>query len=212
MKIKKHNSKGFTLIELMIATLIFSLVLVVILSAFVQISRLFYKGVNLTRTQEDSRQIVQDISDDIKFAQNISTNLAASYNTPGPGYFCIGLHRYKYRLGYQLGSSAVNDFGIIRDTVSVGSGCTSGAAGTDQIELLDNGMQLNKLNVTCNGGRCLVNVHVVFYGGAPDLFASTYPGYSSNKWQAPDAQCTGNLEDTQYCATADYNSTVLQRT
>lgn len=211
---KNNDSTGFTIIELLIATLIFSIVLVVILAAFVQISRLFYKGVNMSNLQNDARTITQNIADDIQFAQNPPTFVPA--NSSGIGYFCVGLHRYKYHLRYQVGSSTNNDFGILRETVSYAAGCTLSAPGSNPEELLGNGMQLNYINNLTSGcvnGRCKVNVHVIFYGGDPQgLFSTKNSSYSSSPWNAPDAECTGTLTDSQYCATADYDKTVLQRT
>lgn len=218
MKIQKQlepKTPGFTIIELLVATLVFSIVLVVVLAAFVQISRLFYKGVNIANLHNDTRTITQDIENDIKFVQSSPQSFAATYNAPGKGYFCIGLHRYTYNLGHQLGSGGANDIGIERQTISYGSGCPNqaAAAGTNQQELLDNGMQLNAISLNCLNGRCLVNAHVIFYGigGNPDTFLTKTAGYSTDPWRAPDAECTGSLSDSLYCATADYNRTVLLR-
>lgn len=216
MKNSPKRQQGFTLIELLIATLVFAVVLIVILSAFVQISRLFYKGVNLSRTQEDSRQIVQDVADDITFAQTAPS--PASFNAVGnadgsskTGYFCIGLHRYDYNVGHQLGT-ADNDYALKRTTIPASAGCNNAVGGTNPVELLDDGMQLNNLSVDCTGGLCRLKIHVIFFGGTPqDLFATANSSYNGNPWMAPDAHCTGNLVDSQYCATADYASAVLQR-
>ncbi|HVS79134.1 MAG TPA: prepilin-type N-terminal cleavage/methylation domain-containing protein [Candidatus Saccharimonadales bacterium] len=209
-----RRPQGFTIIELLVATLVFSVVLVVILSSFVQISRLFYKGVNMTKTQEDARTIVQDISSDIAFAQTSPTFVGVGNNNrPATGYFCIGLHRYDYQLGYQLGSSSgSNNYAIKRENVSFSSGCNATATGTNPEELLDDGMQLNNMSINCDGGRCLINVHVIFYGGTPnELFSTNNSNFTTSPWNAPDAQCTGSITSSQYCAVADYTSTVLQR-
>jgi prepilin-type N-terminal cleavage/methylation domain-containing protein len=214
MKKNQTKSQGFTIIELLIATLVFSIVLVVILAAFVQISRLFYKGVNMSRTQEDTRAILQSIAGDIQFSQNPPTTLTyiTNNNRPATGVFCIGLHRYTYQLGYQLGSSSINNFGVMRDDVSFASGCNTSAPGTNPVEMLENGMQLNNLTVDCSSGRCVVSIHVIFYGGPPNgIFSSASNPGSSTPWTEPDAECTGSLTDTQYCATADFSSTILQR-
>lgn len=214
----KKNLKGFTIIELLVATLVFSIVLVVVLAAFVQISRLFYKGVNIANLHNDTRTITQDIENDIKFVQSAPQSFADPVDPSRPwlpagkGYFCIGLHRYTYNIGQQVNSSAT--FGIKRQTISYGSGCPSAALapGTNPEELLDNGMQLNSISIDCKGSRCLVNVHVIFYGGTPDIFTTKLSNYTRTPWTAPDAECTGSLTDSQYCATADYNRTVLLRT
>ncbi|HEX5447929.1 MAG TPA: prepilin-type N-terminal cleavage/methylation domain-containing protein [Candidatus Saccharimonadales bacterium] len=203
--IKKPNRKGFTIIELMVATLVFSVVLLVILTAFIQISRMYYKGVNMTRMQEDARTVIQDMSDDIKFARSAPSS--------GPGYYCIGLHKYQYQKNYQLDSSGgPNNYGIRRYTLPFSSGCSAAATSSDYTELLDSGMQLNNLDISCDGGICRLQIHLLFYGGTPeDLFHSPSNPSSGTPWKEPDAECTGSLEDSQYCATADYGSAVLQR-
>ena len=210
---KNDDSSGFTIIELLVATLVFSIVLVVILAAFITISRLFYKGVNMSRTQEDARSVLQSITNDIQFSASAPQFQAITTNTrPATGYFCIGLHRYKYQLGYQLGSKAGSgDYAVLRQDIPFGSGCNSTATETNDQEMLDPGMQLNNINVSCNDGICIVKIHVVFYGGTPDIFTSADSNFTHNQYQAPDAECSGSLTDTQYCATADFSSAVLQK-
>src|SRR5437868_3577403 len=125
-KIQKQQSKpmnqGFTIIELLVATLVFSIVLVVLLATFVGISRLFYKGVNIANLHNDTRTITQDIENDIKFVQSAPQSFADPVDPSRPwlpagqGYFCIGLHRYTYNLEHQLGSGGTNDIGIERQT------------------------------------------------------------------------------------------------
>jgi len=194
----KTLQKGFTLVELLIATAVFSIVLIVFLAAFLRISQLFYKGVNMARTQETARNVIQSISDDVQFYQQppvIKT-----------GYFCVGIHRYKYFIGQQVDST---HSGIVRE--DVGSGCPAlDTNGTNSQEMLDPGMQVNKLfPPTCVSDRCNMSVRIVFYGGDNSVLVS--PSGVSPAWKAPDAQCSGSVGGTQYCAVADYSSTVLQR-
>jgi prepilin-type N-terminal cleavage/methylation domain-containing protein len=205
----KPKQSGFTIIELLIATVIFSVVMLVMLAAFIRTGDLFYKGISMMKTQEDSRNIVQSISDDIKFTKNPPSNVSATISAPGPGIFCIGAHRYIYQIGHQI-TGAPGDYAIKRDTISFSSGCNNALPGTSSEELLDYGMQLNALTINCSGGRCLVNTHVVFYGGSSpnQLFSSPTNITPTNT--AKDAECTGSLSDTQLCATADFDSTVLE--
>lgn len=193
------QSRGFTILELLIATAVFSVVLLVFLVAFLRVGELFYKGVSMTRTQETARNVLQDISDDILFYRD----------SPTPGvtgnYFCIGSHRYTFYSGVQVGSPS--RAGIYREDVT---GCPPlinapnaqdvNTATADQ--LLDPGMQINKLTTVCNSGRCTIDIHVVFYGDDPTVLTPSA--------QDPNAQCTGSQNSTQYCATVDYSSTVLQ--
>lgn len=199
-----NTQTGFTIIELLIATLIFSLLLIVMLAAFIRTGDLFYKGVSMSKTQEDARNVVQSISDDIQFTRGGPQ--------PTSGGFCIGIHRYLYQLGTQVNGS---NPGIERD--NNGGNCVPAnilPCGSGCVHMLDSGMQLNDITdysspTACQSGRCNVHIHVVFYGGSSN---GLFTGSTTPTYQAKDAQCTGSLSDTSLCATVDYDSTVLENT
>lgn len=194
-KISKPKT-GFTVIELLIATAVFSLVLLVFLSAFLRISQLFYKGVNLSNTQEAARKILQNVSNDIQFYK---TGAISGGGTPSS--ICIGSHRYSWELFKQYAPGNGN-LGLLEETLS---GCPATdnppPDQTTGVQLLNPGMQLNKFSVTCMNNICNIKVRVVFYGNDPSVLSP--PG------NAPDAVCTGASQSTQYCATAEYDSTVV---
>lgn len=209
----QQRTAGFTIIELLIASAVFSIVLVMLVAVFIQIGRIYYKGVNLTSTQDSARSALQGIENDIAFAQTAPPAVSAA--SSGSGSFCIGGHRYAYYLGSQVGS--VSPAGLYRETL--GSCPTLVQQSVNQTtadQLLGNGMQLNALDVSCLNARCSVHLHVVFYGsGIPISDLSSVFGSASGynpSYQAKDAQCTGSLTSSQYCATADFSGTVLQRT
>jgi prepilin-type N-terminal cleavage/methylation domain-containing protein len=203
--VKHKRENGFTLVELLIATAVFSLVLVVFLSAFIRISQLFYKGVTMSNTQESARNVVQDISDDLQFFQQ------QPVAPTGANYFCIGSHRYSWNLGVQVSSST---YGVAREQIP-SSTCPSTASqpvpvGTTKYEeLLDPGMQVNKLSLSsCVNGQCVISIHLVSYGSDNTVLIS--PSGLRPAYQANDAVCSGPATSSEFCATADYTSTVLQ--
>jgi len=97
---------GFTLIELMIATSIFSLVLLMVAAGSIQIGKLFYKGYSSARAQNAAREIIDDITRVIQFGANDPTpwpiatqNLAARAGSTADmpvSYFCIDTTRYSF--------------------------------------------------------------------------------------------------------------------
>ncbi len=93
-KLPKIES-GFTVIELLIASAVFSVVLLVALTGFLQIGRIFYKGVSDTQTQTVTRQVVTDVSSSLA---NTSTDYAITgINTYGGyRYMCVGIIRYTW--------------------------------------------------------------------------------------------------------------------
>jgi type II secretory pathway pseudopilin PulG len=105
---KKNDSKnlgGFTIVELLIASAVFSLVLLVALTGFLELGRIFYKGVSNTQTQDVLRQVVGDISSNVKIASSSgSVQPPATTTTGAYGYLCAGTYRYTY--GFYKNSSA----------------------------------------------------------------------------------------------------------
>ncbi len=97
------KQKGFTIIELLLATAVFSLVLVGATSALIQIGRMYYKGLTTSNTQETARRIMEDVSRNIQFSGATPTDtpgggLAVNYNGTDIALisFCIGSLRYSY--------------------------------------------------------------------------------------------------------------------
>ena len=186
---KVKNQTGFTILELMIATAVFSVLLAVCMTAFLQVGRMFVKGVNLSLTQEDTRNILDSISGDIRFSGQTPdlSNLSS-------GYFCVGQHRYKFSLFKQVGDPDT-PYGLVRQNLSGGCIAPSAQDGaTDPIEMLNNGMQLNKLDVTCVAQSCDIAINVIFYGGDASVLAPNA--------RDPDARCKGSKTGSQFCATA----------
>jgi len=202
----KNKQTGFTIIELLVATAIFSLVLIVFLSAFIKIGNMFYKGVSITNTQEVARTITDDISNDIRFSGSVPTVVSA--DASGKGYFCIGQHRYKYNLWKQVGVSG-NPYGLERETIASGA-CDINAIGSNPVELLGDRMQLNRISVdSCPNDLCSISMLVVFYGSDNTVLVS--PSGSSPAYNAPDATCSSGSISSQYCATASYKSTISRK-
>lgn len=216
---------GFTIIELMMATIIFSMVLVVVVAGFMQIGRIFYKGISISSTQEAARSLSAGITDDLTFARSVSLSDAASgaaYNDNGTSFFCVGNHRYAYKVdGYKITSADVTDSsrpieGVQRTNIPGGCPAPSDNPGTAWKQMLGPDMQLNVLNLKCAYGTfCSLSVHIVFYGNDKTVFDTnsggfdndpSSPGYNAN--QAPDAFCSGNLLSTQFCSTADIDTSV----
>jgi prepilin-type N-terminal cleavage/methylation domain-containing protein len=109
----KNSQRGFTIIELLIATAVFSVILLLGTYALLQIGRVYIKGVTMTRAQEVSRNALAEISQSIQFSGGtILLGSTGSVNSnpavPGSdnGVFCIGSTRFTYTTNRQLTDSA----------------------------------------------------------------------------------------------------------
>src|SRR5688572_11085799 len=104
-----RSSAGFTIIELMIATVAFAVILMIVLSGLVQVSRSYYKATTSTKAQQAARALINEIS------QGIQLTGQTIYATDGPdgpevtagsseatGLLCIGYTRYTYAIDRQV--------------------------------------------------------------------------------------------------------------
>jgi prepilin-type N-terminal cleavage/methylation domain-containing protein len=143
---REPEEQGFTIVELLMATTVFSLVLLGALAGFLQIGKLFYKGVSATSTQEAANQILQDVSGQFQssasFTKVLPVGLAANAEvlpttdqSTSYAYYCIGNTRYTYVIARD-GTHMVNfdstsnhrpggNFGVLKDTLPGSSGCAT---------------------------------------------------------------------------------------
>lgn len=190
---RKLQSKGFTIIELLIATVIFSLILLIISGAIIQFSRIYYKGVISSKTQETARSIVDEVSRAAQFGTTLDSP-SDNPDDPTSGAFCLGDKRFRYVLK-QIRAGA--DRILIADTSP--ASCEMSMVGTsdDDRELLGDEMQLLEFKVTGDSvtGRYDVTVTVA-YGTDVDIATKTCPALNFGG---------------QYCAVSTVKSTVTKR-
>lgn len=115
MKQNSVNNKGFTILELVLATVVFSMVLVVLTQTIIRLNGSYYKGVIQTQTLHVAKNITSTLSQQIQTASSadsvfgsvvssppsINWNKSAAAANPAgyEGYVCIGNNEYIYQLG-----------------------------------------------------------------------------------------------------------------
>lgn len=77
MKMVNRSSNGFTLVELMIAVLIFASAVVIMLLAFVSAEALTESSRNLTQAVEDAQTVMERIRDDLQSSADPEAFVAA---------------------------------------------------------------------------------------------------------------------------------------
>ena len=209
---KSNNKKGFTIVELLIAISVFSALLIIIVYAFLYGLNTFSKAQVVSKTQEVSRSIEQNI------AQSFSLTAAGSYTPIAPVTnnqitsqgFCLGQYRYSYVLEKQLTSS--NNYGLLQDTLQ---GCSSSTSSVDLSvnlptlntpkQLLGNNMRISNftitpskpLNSTATGYQLVVEID---YGN------NLKAGINGYNYQCP----SGNISSS-FCAVAKIDTIIFQR-
>lgn len=131
MRTKKRTpNDGFTLIELMIALSVLSVLLVTVTVILIQIGALYSKGVNAANLQNADRTVVADLSSQLQFSGKAPVGCTAIVSPPtcyadslsdtgpvdGGGTwsanvysYCIGSTRYSYVIGHELGTDSSNN-------------------------------------------------------------------------------------------------------
>lgn len=94
-KPRVSNSLGFTLVELLIATSIFTVILLVVTFGIVNIGKIYYKGINSAKTQSVARAISDEIGQAIQFS---GSTIIPTSSLVTNGKFCIGDTKYSYFL------------------------------------------------------------------------------------------------------------------
>src|SRR3989344_1450589 len=153
---QRHN-KGFTIIELMIATTVFSLVLLLCTYGLIQVSRVYYKGVTSGRVQETLRTVTDNVTRVIQFSGGTVVPPPTTTTNGTPFVFCIDDQRYSVVTDRQLVEGNPNETQsqishvLVVDTFP---GCNSSSAPQDLTqaaisgqELLSPNMRLSKFEI-----------------------------------------------------------------
>lgn len=211
------RAAGFTIIELMVATMVFSVVLLVVTAGILQISRVYYKGLTESATQNAARSIIDTISQSIQFSGGDVTETPGS--AAGVNYaFCVGNKQYSYRLGAQVKNnpSASDQTWHALVETTVGGSCSGVQPQqlTDQAvngrDLVNQEMRLSNLAVeSLDENRYRVTVRVV-YGDADLLFSPSAPSSPTGATR-PDATCQPVRAGTQFCAASELSTVVIKR-
>jgi prepilin-type N-terminal cleavage/methylation domain-containing protein len=222
---------GFTIIELMIATSVLSVMLVMVTVMMINIGNLYYKGISQSRIQDNVRNITDEVSKHLELGDHFFLRTSGSQAA-----YCIGSDRYTFVLYKQIGDNPASpDFHsrhvLWRDANPTPGSCpaalpnlaaaTPSAGGT---ELITPHSRLLEFSIT---GTSPYNVRISEAYGDNDLLcdtgtandcttdatlssvveklaAGTMPGPSGN------VRCRGDRGD-QFCATANLSTTVVKR-
>lgn len=221
MKDLKQQQKGFTVVEFLIATTVFSFVILICSMAIIHVGRMYYKGVITNRVQDTARLVVDDVAAAIQFGpRNVDPALFARTQTTEFGgitvnSLCIGTVRYSYAPNAVLGGSSGESNGITtsqhvlwRDVYG-SSNCpplditqAEPPDSTNGKELLGRGMRLPEfvVEIPAPGEAWRIGVRVV-YGDDPALFDDG----------ADFSVCRGVLAGGQFCAVSSLNTSVTKR-
>lgn len=188
------NNRGFTIVELMIATMVFSAVSLLTIVAVMGMARQYQKGSYTAQLNDASRTVHQDITSTIAYINK--DEVSSIRSTPlGVSYFCV--NRTMYYWSYpnattikpglfkkQLGDVECND--------------TQANGG---VNLLPSNGFVNKLTIERSPTNInLFDISTQFNVGSADMFKDT-----------TYTQCLPTLSGGDFCSIVGYNSSVMSR-
>ena len=203
---KLASEQGFTIVELMIATSVLAVVLLLATMVMSSIGGLYTKGINQSNVQDSARNIVDDVSQNLELNTNYTGPIT---NFDGSITYCIASTRYTLVLGKQL--SNINDSThskhvLWRDGV-VGSSCDNSGvnlsndpASTNGTELVPPKSRLSQFSISANTSPPYSVTVGVLYGDDDLLTAFTGAG----------ATCKPG-SGGQFCSVSNLTTTVVPR-
>lgn len=117
----RRSSEGFTIIELMMATMVFSVIMLIAAGTVVRFTNNFQKGVTQTTTQAVARGLADNITQQLQFVGSMSgfRALDAPVGSMSKGY-CVHGNQYSYVLGKQLDTETQH---ALVERTGTGDGC-----------------------------------------------------------------------------------------
>lgn len=203
------QERGFTILELMIATTVLAVILVLVSAMMIGIGNLYYKGVNQARVQDTTRTVVDDLAQHLQLSDSGPRAETTAVTVGGVGgytlkAYCVDNTRYSYVINKQIGTDVSKGqipHVLWRDDVPA-SGCdpadlsqpVPSAGGTEMIVA---NSRLTAFSISI-ASPYTISIGVAL--GDTDLL----------NFNGINTTCQGSLGQ-QYCATANLTTVVVQR-
>lgn len=208
----RTSSQGFTLVELLIATSIFSTILLVVTFGIINIGKIYYRGINSTNTQSVARVIMDDIVQSIQFYGGTVTIPSPQTS---PGFYCIGDKKYSFVLDKKVGSDIGNvKLALISELSAACS--TSSLDGSGNVafanytSLIGKNMRIQKLQIeSLPPNNYAVTVKVI--SGDDDLLEDTNGKSKTDAGYTPGQDRCKIGAGSQFCSVSELYTIVNKR-
>lgn len=218
----RGDIRGFTIIELVIATLVFSTVMLVVTGAIVRFTTNYQKSLAQTTTQNATRSIIDSIAESLQFKRDKVRPLASVNGSEG---YCVGTTRYSFMPGRMLNQDEPNMHAFVEQR-NTGNNCPDDellnldqSLPPDTTELLGPNMRVSKFSIDKSSSSELWTVSLrVVYGDDEVLCSPGAPGggdcdelnSTSEHLTAEDLTCKPQL-GADFCAVSELTTTVEPR-
>lgn len=159
IKSKPLDMRGFTIVELMVATLVFSTILTVITAGVIAFSNHYYKGVNASATQNAAQTVLDTITQAFQFGAG---QVDVDATTLSNGHFCAGGREFVFQKGVKFDGTIASTKGIF--VAPMGAGCGPADIPSTGEELLAKNMRLTSFDIQYKGQNLYEVSLTVAYG------------------------------------------------
>ena len=210
-----HGDRGFTILELLIASTVFSVILLLATSGVIQLGRLYHKNLALNRTQETARSIGEEIERSIQFARG-SVSAASSLNPDQSRTQCIGNIQYTFWIDRKVENvNGTQNHALLMKQLGPKDTCASQSGGT---ELLSNNMRLLNFEIIPPDANGLAQINIRIAYGDNDLL-DHYNTDGSKISDDPaefaeatrEANCHSGIAGSSFCAVAQLDISAKRR-
>lgn len=197
----KNDQRGFTIIEMLIATAILSTILVLITMMMVNIGSLYYKGINQSKIQGTTRSVTDELAQQLELLDSpIRRQSAAPAGEPNNKALCLGTTRYTYAVDKQLRNS---EHVLWRDNGGGGTcvaiALNTGVPSAGGVELMPPNSRITHLSVSDTSPY-----EIIFSTAYGDTDLLNGVGLGVN------TRCKGG-KDQQFCSVANLQTIVAKR-
>ncbi len=204
------NQHGFTIVELMIATGVFSAAVLFITMGVIFIGRQFQQASTRVKLEDASREIHQQVGQSVQFSAGNPVNSSAS---GGWVSTCIGAQRYTYAATAAQSNPTytASDFdglkrGLYVDTITPTIGTCSILANPDSTASASNLLPASTTVVKFYYDTGTNTLSTKFISSDSDLLNLSGTAISSDSMQ-----CKGGVTGKEFCAVVQLNSTATRR-
>ncbi len=122
--IGRVSQKGFTIMELMVATTVFTVIMLILTIAVIHFTNGYYSGVTQSTTQTVARNIANSVAQAIQFS---GEQYISSAPIKGEGAYCVGGELFSYKLGFEQepSSNSANPQNVLVESPQPGCSATN---------------------------------------------------------------------------------------
>lgn len=200
-RLSAFNSKGFTIVELMIATTVFGVLMLIASAAVVSIGQQFYKGIVSARTQAVARGITEDVMRSIQFS---ASPVRVDSSGGGVQAYCIANRQYVLQENVALSSSSGPIFLSRNNCEPAGWPVASVTDLTGEVtEMMGENMRLAYFRLDpLDAEQQSWRLHLKVVYGEDDLLEDH---------DTADARCKSGILGAQFCSVSEMDVTVFKR-